>query len=116
MRTASLIMLSGLFVQVVHADETPSRYLSRWAPGPKQPEDGPPETKLTSLIEPAKHRDRAAAAGYAGSLRRRDRMALITQCIAFAQAHRCRRRSKPSTSSCGRLAPIARRWDDRSKV
>jgi hypothetical protein len=31
---------------------------------------------------------------FTGSLRRRDRAASITQCIAFALAHRCRRRPK----------------------
>jgi len=41
---------------------------------------------------------------------------IITQCIAFALAHRCRRRPKTKTSSCGRLAQIARRWDNRSKI
>src|SRR5215472_348937 len=104
MRTASLIMLSGLFVQVAHADEIrhttfPNVMLGTWA----------------ETAEQCAAKDTAAAiAPYAGSLRQRDRTALITQCIAFASAHRCRRRPKPKTSSCGGLVQIARRWDDRS--
>ena len=50
MRIASLIMLSGLFVQVARADEIrhttfPKVMLGTW---PKQPNNALPKTKLTS--------------------------------------------------------------------
>jgi hypothetical protein len=118
MRTASLIMLSGLFVQVAHADEIrhatfPNVMLGTWA---ETAEQCAAKDKTNIVIEPTKYRDGGGDARYAGSLRRRDRAASITQCIAFALAHRCRRRPKTKTSSCGRLAQIARRWDNRSKI
>jgi len=118
MRTASLIVLSGLFVQVAHADEIrhaafPNVMLGTWA---ETAEQCAAKDKTNIVIEPPNIATAPAIARYAGSLRRRDRTASITQCIAFAPAHRCRRRPKPKTSSCGRLAQIARRWDERSKI
>jgi hypothetical protein len=118
MRTASLIMLSGLFVQVAHADEIrhatfPNVMLGTWA---ETAEQCAAKDKTNIVIQSAKYRDGGGDCAVPGSLRRRDRTASITQCIAFAPAHRCRRRPKPKTSSCGGLAQIARRWDERSKI
>ena len=117
MRTASLIMLSGLFVQAAHADEIrhttfPNVMLGTWA---ETAEQCAAKDKTNIVIQPAKYRDGGGdcvvrwIVETAGT-------ASITQCIAFAPAHRCRRRPKPKTSSCGRLAQIARRWDERSKI
>ena len=116
MRTASLIMLSGLFVQVAHADEIrhatfPNAMLGTWA---ETAEQCAAKDKTNIVIEATKYRD--GGGDCAVPLRRRDQAASITQCIAFALARRCRRRPKTKTSSCGRLAQIARRWDNRSKI
>jgi hypothetical protein len=59
MRTASLIMLSGLFVQVAHADEIrhttfPNVMLGTWA---ETAEQCAAKDKTNVLIEPAKYRD-----------------------------------------------------------
>jgi hypothetical protein len=45
MRTASLIMVSGLFVQVAHADDFPNGMLGTWA---ETSEQCAAKTKLTS--------------------------------------------------------------------
>src|ERR1700720_2863644 len=91
MRTASLIMLPGLFVQVAHADEIrhatfPDVMLGTWAETAEQCAAKDKTNIVIQSIATA-----AAIARYAGSLRRRDRTASITQCIAFAPAHRWRR-------------------------
>jgi hypothetical protein len=59
MRTASLIMLSGLFIQIAHADETrratfPNDMLGTWA---ETAEQCAAKDKTNILIEPAKYRD-----------------------------------------------------------
>jgi hypothetical protein len=59
MRTASLIMLSGLFVQVAHADEirhatVPNAMLGTWA---ETAEKCAAKDKTNILIEPTKYRD-----------------------------------------------------------
>ena len=59
MRTASLIMLSGLFVQVAHADEIrhatfPNVMLGTWA---ETAEQCAAKDKTNIVIEPAKYRD-----------------------------------------------------------
>src|SRR5436190_5282438 len=59
MRTASLIMLSGLFVQVAHADEIrhaafPNVMLGTWA---ETAEQCAAKNKTNIVIEPAKYRD-----------------------------------------------------------
>ena len=118
MRTASLIMLSGLFVQVTHADEIrhttfPNVMLGTWA---ETAEQCAAKDKTNIVIEPAKYRDGGSDCELRWIVETAGSEASITQCIAFASAHRCRRRPKPKTSSCGRLAQIARRWDNRSKI
>src|SRR5215468_6353381 len=56
----------------------------------------------------------AAAARYAGSCRRRDRAASITQSMRFARAHRCRSQYRGATA--GRRSrgngPIVRRFKE----
>jgi hypothetical protein len=118
MRTASLIMLSGLFLQVAHGDEIrhaafPDAMLGTWA---ETAEQCAAKDKTNIVIEPAKYRDGGGDCEVRWIVETRDRTASITQCTAFAPAHRCRRRPKPRTLLCGRLAQIARRWDDRSKI
>jgi hypothetical protein len=59
MRTASLILLSGLFVQVAHADEIrhttfPNAMLGTWA---ETAEQCAAKDKTNIVIEPAKYRD-----------------------------------------------------------
>ena len=59
MRTASLIMLSGLFVQVAHADEIrhatfPNVMLGTWA---ETAEQCAAKDKTNIVIQPAKYRD-----------------------------------------------------------
>jgi hypothetical protein len=59
MRTASLIMLSGLFVQVAHADEIrrhtfPNVMLGTWA---ETAEQCAAKDKTNIVIEPTKYRD-----------------------------------------------------------
>jgi hypothetical protein len=59
MRTASLIMLSGLFVQVAHADEIrhatfPNVMLGTWA---ETAEQCAAKDKTNIVIEPARYRD-----------------------------------------------------------
>ena len=59
MRTASLIMLSGLFVQIAHADEIrhatfPNVMLGTWA---ETAEQCAAKDKTNIVIEPAKYRD-----------------------------------------------------------
>jgi hypothetical protein len=59
MRTASLIMLSGLFVQVAHADEIrhttfPNVMLGTWA---ETAEQCAAKDKTNVVIEPTKYRD-----------------------------------------------------------
>ena len=59
MRTASLIMLSGLFVQVAHADEIrhaafPNVLLGTWA---ETAEQCAAKDKTNIVIEPTKYRD-----------------------------------------------------------
>ncbi len=116
MRTASLIMLSGLLVQVAHAaDETrrssfPNVLVGTWAETAQQCAT---KDKSNVVIEPAKYGDGDGSCEvYAGSISRRDRAASIMKCVPFAPARRCRNRTKPSLSSCERLAQIARRWDE----
>ena len=115
MRTASLLMLSGLFAQVAHADEIrhatfPNSMLGTWA---ETAEQCAAKDKTNIVIEPAKYRDGGGDCAVRWIV---ETAAPITQCIAFAPAHRCRRSPKPSTSLYGRLAQIARRWDHRSKI
>ena len=59
MQTASLIMLSGLFVQVAHADEIrqttfPNVMLGTWA---ETAEQCAAKDKTNIVIEPAKYRN-----------------------------------------------------------
>ena len=59
MRTASLIMLSGVFIQVAHADEVrhatfPNAMLGTWA---ETAEQCAAKDKTNILIEPARYRD-----------------------------------------------------------
>ena len=59
MRTASLIMLSGVFIQVAHADEVrhatfPNAMLGTWA---ETAEQCAAKDKTNIVIEPARYRD-----------------------------------------------------------
>ncbi len=110
MRTASLIMLSGLFVQVAHADEIrhatfPNTMLGTWA---ETAEQCAAKDKNNIVIQPAKYRDGGGDCAV--------RWIVETAGSNGTLAHRCRRRPKTKTSSCGRLARTARRWDNRSKI
>jgi hypothetical protein len=115
MRTANLIMLSALFVQVAHAADAirlstfPNVMLGTWAETAQQ---CAAKDKSNVVIEPAKYGDGDGSCAVSGSISRRDRAASITKCVPFAPARRCRKRTKPSLSSCERLAQIARRWDE----
>jgi hypothetical protein len=118
MRTASLIMLSGLFVQVAHADEIrhatfPIAMLGSWA---ETAEQCAAKDKTNIVIQPTKYRDGGGDCEVRWIVETAGSGGTVTPCIAFAPAHRCRRRPKPKTSSCGRLAQIVRRWDDRSRI
>ena len=118
MRTVSGIVLWGLFVQAAHADEIrhltfPDVMLGTWA---ETAEQCAAKDKSNVVIGRPNMATAPAAAPYAGSWRRPDCAASITQCTRFAPAHRCRRRPKSSISSCDRLAKTARRWGDRSKI
>jgi hypothetical protein len=119
MRTASLIMLSGLFVQVAHADEIrhatfPNVMLGTWA---ETAEQCAAKDKTNIVIEPAKYRDGGGDCAVQWIVEITEGSGCVNDaCIAFAPAPRCRRRRKPKTSSCGRLVQIARRWNDRSKI
>jgi hypothetical protein len=118
MRTASLIILSGLSVQVAYADEIrhatfPSVMLGTWA---ETAEQCAAKDKTNIVISPAKYRDGGGDCAIRWILKRRDRAESITQCIAFAPAHHYRKRLKTKTSSCGRLAQIGPRWGNRSKI
>ena len=118
MRIASLIVLSGLFVQVAHADEIrhttfPKVMLGTWA---ETAEQCAAKDKTNIVIGPAKYRDGGGDCAVQWVVETAGSDGINYVRIAFAPAHRCRRRPKPKTSSCGRLAQVARRWDDRSKI
>jgi hypothetical protein len=119
MRTSSFIVVSGLFVQAAHADVVriptfPNVMLGTWA---ETAEQCTAKDKSNVVIAPAKYGDGAGSCAVRFIVQtRRDRPASTTRCMRFAPAHRCRRRPKSSISSCDRLAKIARRWGDLSKI
>jgi len=108
MRTASLIMLSGLFVQVAHAaDEIrlstfPNVMLGTWAETAQQ---CAAKDKSNVVIEPARYGD-----GDGSCEVRWIDQSEGSRGINYAV--RFRKRPRSSISSCERLAQIARRWDE----
>jgi hypothetical protein len=118
MRTASLIMLSGLFVLVAHADEIrhatfPNIMLGTWA---ETAEQCAAKEKTNIAIEPTKYRDGGGdcAVRWIVETSGSDGInyAVHSLCISASLPEKL----KPKTSSCGRLVRIARRWDDPSKI
>ena len=114
MRTASLIMLSALFVQVAHAADDirlstfPNGILGTWAETAQQ---CAAKDKSNVVIEPTKYGDGDGSCAVS-SIVESEGSRGITQCRPFAPARRFRKRPNPSISSCERLAQIARRWDE----
>ena len=72
--------------------------------------------KTNIVIQPAKYRDGGGDCAVHWIVETAGSDGINYACIAFASAHRSRRRPKPQTSSCDRLAQIARPWDERSKI
>jgi hypothetical protein len=116
MRTASLIMLSGLFVQVAHAAEDEIRHstfsnviLGTWAETAQQ---CAAKDKSNVVIEPTTYGDGDGSCAVSSIIETEGSRGINYAVEPFAPARRFRKRPKPSISSCERLARIARRWDE----
>jgi hypothetical protein len=111
-------MLLGLFLQVAHADEIrhatfPNAMLGSWA---ETAEQCAAKDKTNIVISSAKYRDGGGDCAVRWIVETAGSDGTNTQYIAFAIAHRCRKRPKSKTSLFGRLAQIARRWENRSTI
>jgi len=114
MRTATLIMLSGLIVQVAHADEIrhltfPNVMLGTWA---ETAEQCAAKDKSNIVIEPAKYGDGGGSCAVRWIVQTSG-----SRGINYAVHALCTSASLPeSISWCDRWATIARQWADRSKI
>jgi hypothetical protein len=116
MRIASLIMLSGLFVQAAHAAEDeirhstfPKAIVGTWAETAQQ---CAAKDKFNVVIEPAKYGDGDGSCEVSSIIESEGSSGINYAVQALCTSASLPERPKPSISSCERSAQIARRWDE----
>ena len=116
MRTAILLMLSGLFVQAAHAAEDEIRHstfpnvvLGTWG---ETKEQCAAKDKSNVVIEPTKYGDGDGSCAVSSIVETEGSRGINYAVQALCTSASLPERPKPSISSCERSAQIARRWDE----